>query len=120
MRAVDKRPGMKATAASVGGWYPLPEGMPDPCEVTILNWLPGDQEMTVEDQAGHRWKVLHWLVDAGYEFPSKGGIYLHESEPRILDRLQRVVAGELGAYPDEFLAMARKILRRNGRGELAS
>ena len=115
MRAVTKRPGMKGTAASMGGWYPLPEGMPDPCEITVVAWPQGSQDIVVEDTNGKQWSVMHWLIDCGFEFPTKGGGYLHESDPKILDRLQRVVAGELGAYPDEFLAMARKILGRNGR-----
>lgn len=112
MRSVEKRPGMKGTASSMGGWYKLPDGMQDPCEVTILECGPSMQQIIVEDATGRRWSVLHWLVDCGWEFYVGGG-WVHESDPRILKRLE-VVAASTDGYSDEFRETARKILRRNG------
>jgi hypothetical protein len=105
---------MKGSAADMGGWYKLPEGMPDPCEVVVIEWPPSSQCLVVEDRHGHLWNVAHWRVDCGTEFFLHGD-YVHESDPRILQRLE-VVATSTEGYSDEFRETARKILRRNGRG----
>ncbi len=111
MRAVEKKPGMLGTAESAGGWHNLPEGMPNPCPVKILECGPGIQEILVEG-AGRLWMVPHWLVDCGFEF-FVAGKWVHESDPRILKRLSQAVNTRTPGFSTDFRKMAEKILTRN-------
>ena len=123
MRAVTPRPGMKGLAESMSGCYPLPDAMPDPCEVVVIKSPPDSQWLLVEDASGRRWEIEHWLVDCGYEY-RRGGRYVHESHPDLLDELHRRIAKGWDAVPDsstrawwieEMTKTIRKVLLRNGR-----
>ncbi|WP_035600525.1 hypothetical protein [Haloferula sp. BvORR071] len=105
---------MKGTVESMGGRYKLPEGMADPCEVVIVAWPPGSQDIEVEDTQDRRWTVAHWLVDCGFEF-YVGGRWVAESDPRILKRLEASLNRRAAGYSEEFRRRAEMILKRYGR-----
>ena len=114
MRAVKKKPGLRGIAESSDGWFKLPEGMPNPCEVTIIEVVPEKPEILVEDATGARWSVSHWLVNCGYEF-FMNARWVHESDPRVLKRLEASVNRRAAGYSTEFRETAERILKRNGR-----
>ena len=123
MRAVTKRPGMKGLAESMDGCYALPDSMPDPCEVVVVECPEGSPWVVVRDAHGRRWVIEHWLVDCGYEY-RRGGRYVHESNPALLDELHRELAkgwdhvADSTTKPWWVAAMTktiRKVLLRNGR-----
>lgn len=114
--------------AGMTGWivdhnpYRTKEGLPDRTPVTVT--AGRGQFVTVLDPAGKEWEVFFWQVDCGREFESIAhrGTWIHESDPRVLDWMEREVAKPIVARSNigannikRSFEDLRWILRRNGR-----
>lgn len=102
--------------------YTLPPGLNEGTVVTVID-VHG-QDVTVRTAQGQEFILMHWLVDVGREWRVDTLEFLPETDPRALDHLEAVVIELRQRDPSQYssphvpevIAVAERILARNGRG----
>ena len=103
----------------------LPEGSEHRLQVEIHDWVQGRFNVSAQ---GKRWNVSIWNLDAPREYRTRQGRWLRESDPRVLDALEKLLVLEMKNldmrrsasetipwFVQEYVDGLLWILERNGR-----
>ena len=76
------RVGMRCWAIDSPG-EPLPPGLADHAEVTVVRTGVQPQGVTVRDEAGTQYNVFQWQLDCGWLCQIEGEEWFPESDPQV-------------------------------------
>lgn len=101
---------------------PLPPGLTDHAEVTVVRTGHQPQGVIVKDTAGTQWNVFQWQLDCGWLFQIEGEEWFPESDPQVQTVLQQILTEARASGNDPVFGSEHRIsiaglewlLRRNG------
>jgi hypothetical protein len=80
-RHIPFKPGDQATTINPISSFSLPEGLAEGVTVTIVSQ---DCDYWVKDSAGKEWRVPYQGIKHRMEYQLKPGLWVHESDPRLI------------------------------------
>lgn len=101
---------------------PLPPGLADRTEVTVMRTGAQPQQVVVKDTGGSQWTVFPWQLDSGWLCQIEGDEWFPESDPQVLDLFMQLLEEarihgrepEFGSEHRISIIDLEWVLRRNG------
>jgi hypothetical protein len=116
---ISPKAGMSGTIRECSPYEsPLPIGTP----VDVIDSPLGSPSIRIRDASGAEYQIGHWQVDCGKRYEVAEGDWRSESDPLVLDELERILTGCLRPPRDrresiraQVIKSTSEVLRRNGR-----